>query len=170
MKRPHTDKTIIIFVLIIIIAGGFATLFQLHPWAKEPIEIILPEENAPVSDATELYIDGAVMRPGWYSIDKDSTINDAILLAGGCTADADADAIKLYIPSIEESDRPQLININRAEAWLLDALPGIGATSAQRIVDYREANGPFVTVYELMLVPGIGESTFENIKDLITVE
>ena len=78
--------------------------------------------------------------------------------------------VKLYIPNIEESNGPQLISINHADAWLLDALPGIGATSAQRIVDYHEANGPFVTVYELMLVPGIGESTFENIKDFITVE
>lgn len=170
MKRPHSDKTIIVFVLLIIIAGGVTTLFQLHPWAKEPIEIILPEENAPVSDAAEIYVDGAIVRQGWYRIDKNSTINDVILMAGGCTADAETSAIKLYIPDAEENKGGQLISINRADAWLIDALPGIGPTSAQRIVDYREANGPFVTVYELMLVPGIGESTFENIKDLITVE
>ncbi len=64
MKHPHPDKTIIIFVLIIIIAGGVATLFQFHPWAEGPIEIILPKENAPISDATEIYVDGAVVRPG----------------------------------------------------------------------------------------------------------
>ena len=170
MKRPHSDKTIIVFVLAIIIAGGVATLFQLHPWAKEPIEIILPEVKAPISDTMEIYVDGAVTRPGWYPVDKDSTTNDVILMAGGCTANADSGAIKLYIPNIGESDSPQLISINRADAWLIDALPGIGPTTAQKIVDYREANGPFVTVYELMLVPGIGESSFDKIKELITVE
>jgi competence protein ComEA len=170
LKRPHSDKTIIVFVLAIIIACGIATLFQLHPWAKEPIEIILPEVKTPISDATEIYVDGSVVRPGWYPVDEDSTINDVMFLAGGLTIEANTDAIKLYIPNIEEYDNPQLISINRAEAWLIDALPGIGPTSAQKIVDYREANGPFVTIYELMLVPGIGESTFENIKDLITVE
>jgi len=170
LKRPHSDKTIIIFVLTIIIAGGIATLFQLHPWAGEPLEIILPEVKAPISDATEIYIDGAVINPGWYPIYKDSAINDVIKLAGGLVDGADGNAIKLYIPNIEEPASPQFISINRADAWLLDALPGIGPTAAQKIVDYREANGPFVTIYELMLVPGIGESSFDKIKDLITVE
>jgi len=170
LKRPHSDKTIIIFVFLIIIAGGVATLVQLHPWAKDPLEIILPEVNAPISDATEIYIGGAVINPGWYPVDKDSAINDVIHSAGGLADGAAVDSVKLYIPSIEESACPQLISINRAEAWLLDALPGIGPTTAQKIVDYREANGPFVTVYELMLVPGIGESSFDKIKDLITVE
>lgn len=170
MKHPHTDKTIILFVLIIIIAGGVATLFQLHPWAKGPIEIILPEENYPISDTTEIYVDGCVMRPGWYPADKDSTINDVILSVGGLADGADISQIKLYIPTEAETNESQKISINRAEAWLLDALPGIGPTSAQKIIDYREANGPFVTVFELLLVPGIGQSTFDNIKDLITVE
>ena len=170
MKRPHNDKTIIILVLIIIIAGGVATLYQFHPWAKGPIEIILPEENAPISDATEIYIDGSVIRPGWYPVYEYSTINDVILSAGGLAEGADISEIKLYIPTEAETNESQKISINRAEAWLLDALPGIGPTSAQKIIDYREAIGPFVTVYELLLVPGIGQSTFDNINDLITVE
>jgi competence protein ComEA len=170
LKRPHNDKTIIIFVLIIIIAGGVATLFQLHPWAKEPIEIILPEENAPVSDTIEIYVDGCVIRPGWYPVNKDSTINDVILSASGLADGADTSEIRLYIPTEGETNESQKVSINQADAWLLDALPGIGPTSAQRIIDYRAANGPFVTIYELLLVPGIGESTFEKIKDLITVE
>lgn len=170
MKRPHNDKTIILFVLIIIIAGGVATLFQLHPWAKGSIEIILPEENTPISDATEIYVDGSVRRPGWYPAYEHSTINNVILSAGGLADGADTSEIKLYIPTEAETNASQKISINRAEAWLLDALPGIGPTSAQKIIDYREANGPFVTVFELLLVPGIGQSTFDNIKDLITVE
>lgn len=170
MKRTYNDKTIIIFVLIIIIAGGVATLCQLHPWAKEPIEIILPEENSSISNATEIYIDGAIVRQGWYPVREDSTINNIILSAGGFTEGADSTKIKLYIPTANQSNESQKISINRADAWLLDALPGIGPTTAQKIIDYREANGPYVTIFELLLVPGIGQSTFDNIKDLITVE
>ncbi|MFA5368131.1 MAG: ComEA family DNA-binding protein [Dehalococcoidia bacterium] len=172
MKRPHSNSnnTIILFILAIIIAGGVATLFQLHPWAGEPVEIILPEVKAPISDATEIYVGGAVINPGWYPTDKDAAINDVIALAGGPADGGEVNAIKLYVPDINESARPQLISINRADAWLLDALPGIGPTTAQKIVDYREANGPFVTIYELMLVPGIGESSFNRVKELITVE
>jgi competence protein ComEA len=170
LKRSHNDKTIIIFVLIIIIAGGVATLFQLHPWATGPIEIILPEENSPISDTTEIYVGGTVVRPGWYPIYEYSTINDVILSAGGLADGADTSEIKLYIPTQDEINQSQKVSINHAEAWLLDALPGIGPTSSEKIIYYREANGPFVTIYELLLVPGIGQSTFDKIKDLITVE
>lgn len=62
-----------------------------------------------------------------------------------------------------------LININTASAAALTALPGIGEVLAQRIVDYREANGPFRTVAELTKVKGIGEKKLEAILDLITV-
>ena len=172
MKRSHSDKSIIILVLtlIIIIAGGVAMLFKLHPWAKGPIEIILPQENISISDGKEIYIGGAIVRPGWYPVYEDSTINNVILSAGGLTENANTSEIALYIPTQDEANEPQKISINHAEAWLLDALPGIGPTSAQKIIDYREANGPYVTIYELLLVPGIGQSTFDNIKDLITVE
>jgi competence protein ComEA len=64
----------------------------------------------------------------------------------------------------------ELININTATADELDALPGIGPTLAQRIVDYREAHGPFLAIEDIMKVSGIGSATFDNIKDLITVE
>ncbi|MFN8413134.1 MAG: ComEA family DNA-binding protein [Anaerolineales bacterium] len=62
-----------------------------------------------------------------------------------------------------------LININTASAEELDTLPGIGPTTAQKIIDYRTTNGPFSTIEEIMDVSGIGPSTFDEIKDLITV-
>jgi comEA protein len=64
---------------------------------------------------------------------------------------------------------PQKIDINRAEAWLLEALPGIGPSKAQAIIDYREQNGGFNDVSEILSVPGIGESIYKDIKDMITV-
>ncbi len=62
-----------------------------------------------------------------------------------------------------------LININTADAATLDTLPGIGATKAQAIIDYRVANGSFATIEDIMKVKGIGQSTFDEIKPLITV-
>jgi competence protein ComEA len=62
-----------------------------------------------------------------------------------------------------------LININTASASELDTLPGIGPTTAQKIIDYRQQNGPFVSKEDIINVSGIGPGTYERIKDLITV-
>lgn len=70
---------------------------------------------------------------------------------------------------LEENTDTDLININTASLEELDSLPGIGPTIAQRIIDYREENGPFNTIEDIMNVSGIGPSTFEAIQDLITV-
>lgn len=63
----------------------------------------------------------------------------------------------------------ELVNINTASLEELDTLPGIGPTTAQKILDYREENGPFSVIEDIQNVSGIGPATFENIKDLITV-
>lgn len=63
----------------------------------------------------------------------------------------------------------ELVNINTATLDELNSLPGIGPTLAQRIIDYRVENGNFSTIEDIMNVSGIGVSTFEDIKDLITV-
>ena len=93
-------------------------------------------------------------------------------------AEPDQTASTVDLPSSEEStpdesstenSDAELVNINTATLDELDSLPGIGPTTAQKILDYREANGPFSTIEEIMDVSGIGPSTFEEIKDLITV-
>lgn len=81
----------------------------------------------------------------------------------------------LVLPGAEQTPEPaengntELININTASLEELDSLPGIGPTIAQRIIDYRDENGPFQTIEDILNVSGIGPSTFDNIKDLITV-
>lgn len=69
----------------------------------------------------------------------------------------------------DSSEGGDLININTASLEELDSLPGIGPTIAQRIINYREENGPFNTIEDIMNVSGVGPSTFEEIQDLITV-
>jgi competence protein ComEA len=65
----------------------------------------------------------------------------------------------------------ELININTASAEELDTLPGVGPTIAQKIIEYRELNGPFLSIEDITNVPGIGgvnSVTYERLKDLIT--
>lgn len=105
-----------------------------------------------------------------------------------------SDGTQVYIPSVDETlsaSNPvvrspnaslqqgvtapvavsgTLININTAARDELEALPGIGSTLAQRIIDYREELGPFTGIEELMNVSGIGSATFDKLKDLVTVE
>ena len=70
----------------------------------------------------------------------------------------------------QPQDKDQKININTAHLALLDTLPGIGPVLAQRIIDYREAHGPFQSISELSYVEGIGTERMLVIYDLISVE
>lgn len=68
-----------------------------------------------------------------------------------------------------KAERPAIVNINTASAKELDALPGIGAKTAALIVEYRQKNGPFKKVEELMNVRGVGEKSFLKLKPQLTV-
>ena len=162
-------KMIIIIFLIAIIAAGGVALYYKHPWGGEPLEIVLTSPTPVLEPGAEIFVAGAVTWPDWYPLEGDS-LEDAIIAAGGATGDADLGRVKLYIYPTEVAFEPQKIDINRAQAWLLEALPGIGPTLAQRIVDYRDQNGPFDRVEDLMEVDGIGQAKYDGLKDLITVE
>jgi competence protein ComEA len=141
-----------------------------------------------------VHVSGAVRAPAVYRLPPGSIVQDAVDAAGGPAADADLERINLavelrdqqqvYVPRKGEAE-PQppisggesggeepagaLVNVNTATAAELETLPRIGPAMAQRIIEYREANGPFGSIEDIQNVPGIGPATFEGLKDLITV-
>ena len=154
-----------VFLVIAVVVGGVVLVVK-HS-KNQPVEIVLSQTEPPELSG-EVYIGGAVANPGIYPVKEGDTLQD-ILLDAGIEPDAELSDIKIYIPAEGEEQPPQKIDINRAEPWLLQALPGIGETRAQAIVDYREENGPFKRIEDLLQVEGIGEGTFDKIKDYITV-
>ena len=157
--------TPIIIILVVIIAIGCIVAWSKYR-GSQPIEISIPPSQELQG---EIYIGGAVNSPGFYSIKAGDSIEDIIQAAGGTTDSADLSRLKLYIPQSGEEQQPQKINLNRAEAWLLQALPGIGEARAQAIIDYRQQNKRFHSINELTKVEGIGVATYQRIKQLITV-
>jgi competence protein ComEA len=151
-------------ILILIIIIGL-TLVLIRRGNGQPLTIIQPEDP---QYAGQIYIDGAVNRPGSYAFGPEDSLSGLIESSGGLQNDADLAAIQLIIPSSQVPAGFQKIDINTAEAWLLQALPGIGEVKAQAILEYRQSNGHFDNIEQLTSVPGITHILFENIKDYIT--
>jgi competence protein ComEA len=187
---------VIICSVISFIAGGVIVYFTTHAAAPStPIIVSTPlptptSNPMPTLTPIRVHITGAVVQPDVYELPPGSIVQEAIEAAGGPTSDADLSCINLalelqdhqqvYVPRQGEVDPPPpvsggesggggLININTATAAELETLPRIGPSTAQKIIDYREANGPFETIEEIQEVPSIGPATYEGLKDLITV-
>jgi len=155
---------LIILLVAIIIAGGILIGTQY----RQPVEIAITSPPAP-APPDYIYIGGAVNNPGFYPVNAGDSLEALIEAAGGASAGADLARLRLYVPTEAEAEQPQKVDINRAEAWLLDALPGIGPARAQAIIDYRQENGQFHHISELTKIAGIGPAIYDKLKDLITV-
>lgn len=164
------EKSNQIWILITIVLIAVIVIGGIIAWAKyspsHSIEISLPASQ---EIQTDIYLGGEVLSPGFYPLKLGDSIEALIQTAGGATADADLTRLKLYIPQLGEEEPPQKIDLNRAEAWLLEALPGIGESKAQAIIAYRQQHGGFGNITELTEVEGIGPTIYEQIKDLVTV-
>jgi competence protein ComEA len=185
----------ILFTLVVLVIAAVVLLQRLRP---EPAPIILTPPTASASPKPSstlaplrVYVSGAVNQPDVYELSPGSIIKDALLAAGGATEDADLNRINLalqvvegqhiYVPHQGEENLPVAppsepfvvggkVNLNTADLATLETLPGIGPTMAQRILDYRQAHGPFESIETVMEVSGIGPATFESIRDLITTK
>jgi competence protein ComEA len=141
-----------------------------------------------------VYVSGGVNKPGVYRLPPGSRIVDAVTLAGGFALGADTTKINLavhlkdemqvnvpYTVSSTANGNPNpnsgaststyndKININTASAAELDKLPGIGPALAERVAQYRSANGLFSNLEDLKKVPGIGEAKYNQFKDKISL-
>ena len=154
----------IVLLLAIIIGGCLVVGTRCQP--ASPLEITLPADSDTYGD---ILIDGAVTNPGYYPFTDSDSLESLIHAAGGITGNADPTNLELYIMETGAGSGPQKIDINRAEVWLLDALPGIGPSRAQAIVDYRQEHGPFRSIDEIKNISGIGTAVYEQIEPLITV-
>jgi competence protein ComEA len=154
----------------------------------QPAEV---EMSSPVIvQEVEIFVDvaGAVNNPGVYSLSGQSRVIDAIKAAGDSAPGADLSTINLarivsdgeqiYVDSSSTSKsygsgkknvRVGPVNLNRATKSQLDTLDGIGPVIAQRIIDYRKVNGPFLTIEDIQKVSGIGTAKFAQIKSKIQV-
>jgi competence protein ComEA len=133
---------------------------------------------------------GAVRRPGVYRLARGARVADAVARAGGATRSADtlavnlaaplADGEQVLMPSLAgpgsgmavgsaaaASAHPPPVDLNTATAEQLDALPGIGPVTAQKIVAYREAHGPFTSLDALDAIPGIGPARIASLRGLV---
>lgn len=154
-------------------------------------------EDGAASDAKAaeivVHVAGSVLHPGVYRLAAGSRVDDAIGMAGGGLGNAAIDSInrarilsdgeQVYVPSVEEAaaggavagaasagtpgKAGAKVNINRASASELEALPGVGPSTAQKIVEDREANGPFAQPEDLMRVSGIGPKKFEAMAEFV---
>ena len=164
--------------------------------ARNPRGQAVTLRPVPTEKPIIIHVTGAVPRPGVYALAQGSRVQDAISAAGGFLADAEKGGINLAraledgeqldIPYVEgaspvigtevppfaltePSSSSELVNINTASQAELESLPGIGPTTAQKIIQHREQNGPFVSTEDIINVSGIGPGTYERIKNLITV-
>lgn len=157
---------LILFLVTTIISGSI--ILAVRQAGSQPVEIVITPPKIPHHQG-QIHIGGAVTNPGYYSWKQEDTIQ-ALLQSAGLKTEADLNRIKIYVPQINETYPPQKININRAESWLLQALPEIGPVRAQAIIDYRTQKGPFLRPEDLLKVEGIGRLTYNRIKDLVTVD
>ena len=159
---------------------------------------ILGFEHTPTPEPciVTIYLVGEIANPGVYEVPSGSLVNYVVKMAGGFTENANPMSVNLayelkencmiiissineeiaepFVSSkvlypLEDTAKPKLININKASLTDLCTLPGIGEATAKRIIQYREKTS-FANIEDIMNVSGIGQSKFDAIKDLITVE
>jgi len=183
----HTILLILLVgILLGLLGAGILDLLSAKP-RGEPVILHPPPTASPIW----IHVTGAVHEPGVYTLPPGSIIQDALEAAGGTLPEAQLDSINLAAPildgqqiylasSEESSSSPPVpvssvttpsskINVNTVKASDLESLPGIGPSLAGKIIEFRQQNGPFMSIEDLLNVPGIGPAKLEQIQNLIVV-
>lgn len=177
-------------IVVVLVALGCAVLATALTGSPTAVEIARGElgsgDDAFVVESPALFVHvtGAVVRPGLFELAEGSRVIDAIAAAGGFTEDAKQDQLNLArvltdgeqfaVPAAGDEAAAATasdgrVNLNTADAAALDTLPRIGPAMAARILAWREANGRFTSIDDLRNVAGIGDATFDGLRDLVTV-
>jgi competence protein ComEA len=182
VRRP-----ILILLAIAVVAVLALALARLHGGEGQAVAVVEDTPAPPRSPEPLLVVDvtGAVAHPGVYRLAAGSRTVDALLAAGGMTGEADLDALnkaapirdgqRIYVPRPGEtvpagsagSDAQLKIDVNHATAAELEALPGIGPTTAARIVRSRGGH-PFTRIEDLQTRGLVTARVFADIKDMVT--
>lgn len=176
-------KIISAAILVVIIIAATFFIFD----AKEDAT---PPKDGVAKNEVVVYVSGQVKTPAVVTLEDNGNLRliDAVNAVGGLTELADSESINLaenlidgqhvHIPTKEiffrelsapSNNSSNLININTADAKELEKIKGIGPALAERIIDYRTNNGAFKSIDEIKKVRGIGDKTFDKMKDQITV-
>lgn len=125
------------------------------------------------TDKINVEVKGEVSEPGVYQLDAYSTVDDLLNIVT-LSEDADLSSLNLTLVLkdndviiIDKNQEMEKVSINTASLEQLCTIPYVGEKTAQKIIDYRQENGPFQTLEDLMNVKGIGEKKFEKMKDYI---
>lgn len=175
-----------IVVAVIVVLAGTVAMGMMRGDAGEVT--VAPHEA--VSEEIYVHVGGAVREPGLYRLPPDARVVDAVAAALGFADDADRDGVnlaravtdgeQLVVPAQGAPGDPGgggasgvaadgTINLNRATVTELEELPRVGPTLARRIVEWRDENGPFARVDDLLAVSGIGEKMLEAIRPLVSL-
>jgi competence protein ComEA len=186
LSIPRRHALVAAAVLLAVLALAGRMLASAGAPSVQPVAPLVPEAAA-ATETLVVHVAGAVRRPGLYELKEGSRVSDAVARAGGATAKADtaavnlaaplADGIQVLIPSRVAGAAgagaggaggvAPRVSLSSATIADLDALPGIGPVTAQKIVDYRTQHGGFGSVDDLDAIPGIGPARIEQLRDLV---
>ncbi len=178
-RNPLNLQLTVAGIGVLIVLGG-ALWFGMGPEQSPPASQV-SIEVAPSVAVITVHVSGAVVHPGVARVVSEARVADVVAAVGGATAEADLSRINLAapvrdgdqiaVPSVAEAGQSDPatqssgLDLNRATVEQLQVLDGVGPVLASRIVSFRDANGPFVAVEDLLDVPGIGEAKLAGMRD-----
>ena len=207
ITRTQKSLFAVILLVVVIISGtiyirqekateiSLGEAIELNEAAPTPMAVQSEVEPKEIS----VYICGNVKNPGVVKVKEGTRLDEAIVMVGGASGEADLNAVNLayrlgdedmiYIPKKGEKlqvtsktipgvntvksitvNKPGKVNINTASESELETLSGVGPATAKAIIQYRNQKGPFKSIEGIKNVSGIGDSKFNSIKDDITIE
>jgi competence protein ComEA len=185
LEQRRNALLVALAVVVVLVVGGRLLARTGAPREARPATIVPLSPKRAQRPAIVVDVAGGVWRPGVYRFLEGARVVDAVARAGGAKpkallsqlnlAERLADGEQVVVPlqggqvsavaSAPESSGP--VHLGTATVEQLDALPGVGPVTAQRIVDYRSEHGGFKSVAELDAVPGIGPARFAQLRELV---